>query len=276
MRKLILFLAIILTARAALAAPPTPGTQTLRSESGQVNIETGAAKNIELSTNNTKHWVIDGTTGNLTAQGSEAVSGAIATSTITAAGTPITLSLSGNATRLHKFGAASNTALSYTFGDAGATANQDLVISGSAADADDDTTVCLAGGGACSGTRGAYVQANGEQDGGDPGSLTLTSSTNSGQVYLTAPGGSVFISSNVGGSVTLGKTGTAWWTIDGTAGTLIGAGTGTIGWTVIASGAGVACTTACTTPCVAGQNATFGLVSCATAVTGFCICAGAS
>ena len=76
MRKLILFLIVILSARIALAAPPTPGTQTLRSESGQVNIETGAAKNIELSTNNTKHWIIDGTTGNLAAQAGESITGA--------------------------------------------------------------------------------------------------------------------------------------------------------------------------------------------------------
>jgi hypothetical protein len=70
--------------------------------------------------------------------------------------------------------------------------------------------------------------------------------------------------------------GTDMWNFDTATGTFIGAGTGTIGWTVIPSGAGVACTTACVTPCVAGQNATFGLVTCATAVTGFCICAGAS
>ena len=73
MRSLILFLAVILSARIALAAPPTPGTQTLRSESGQVNIETGSAKNIELSTNNTKRWIIDGTTGALSSPAGAAV-----------------------------------------------------------------------------------------------------------------------------------------------------------------------------------------------------------
>ena len=59
-------------------------------------------------------------------------------------------------------------------------------------------------------------------------------------------------------------------------GTFIGTGTATLGWTVISSGAATTCETACVTPCVAGQNATFGLEACSVAVTGKCICAGAS
>lgn len=55
------------------AAPPFQGTQTLRSENGNVNIETGSTGDIQLSTNNTRHWTVDGTTGALSSPDNSAL-----------------------------------------------------------------------------------------------------------------------------------------------------------------------------------------------------------
>ena len=65
--------------------------------------------------------------------------------------------------RLFTWDASSDTALKQTFGDGGTTAAQNLVISGSTADADDDSNVTLTGGGALGSTRGAYFQAYGNE-----------------------------------------------------------------------------------------------------------------
>ena len=135
MRSLILFVFVILTARIALAAPPTPGTQTLRSESGQVNIETGSAKDIQFSTNNTLRMSINGTTGAL----SGVLLGSDATFT----------SLTGTATS--------------------------SLISTNTADAADNKSITIAGGGAYASGRGAGIVANGNDVATVGGQLSLTS-----------------------------------------------------------------------------------------------------
>lgn len=98
---------------------------------------------------------------------------------------------------------------------------------------------------------------------GTPGASDMPGSL----IFQTTPDGSATLAT----VLTLSNDKSAQFT-----GTVRSSATADIGWTVKASGAATDCNTACTSACVAGQNATFGLVSCATAVTGFCICAGAS
>jgi len=182
--------------------------------------------------------------------------------TVGSAGSTI-IKADADANRLFTFDASSDAALTQTFGDGGTTAAQLFTISASTADADDDSVLNLTGGGAVNSNRGAYISLYGNE------------STSSGNVNIGAgAGGDVQVLAQ---DDTLFYTGgsTLLWSM-GDTGTLIGAGTATIGWTVKASGAGVACETACTTPCVFGQNATFGIELCSTAVTGLCVCAGAS
>ena len=70
-----------------------------------------------------------------------------------------------DANRLFTWDASSDTAFSMTFGDAGTTATQILAISASTADADDDSTIRIVGGGAfgSDGTRGATIVVPGEE-----------------------------------------------------------------------------------------------------------------
>lgn len=76
-----------------------------------------------------------------------------------------------DAQRLFTWDASSDTAFTATFGDAGVTAVQKLTLSASTADADDDSTVQLCGGGAYAsdGSRGACILLPGEEvaGGGD-------------------------------------------------------------------------------------------------------------
>ena len=77
MKKFLIFSTIVsflticlfIFALTSYAAPPNQGTQTLRSEGGNVNIETGSTGDIQFATNNTRRWHIDGTTGALTSDG---------------------------------------------------------------------------------------------------------------------------------------------------------------------------------------------------------------
>lgn len=73
--------------------------------------------------------------------------------------------LEDDASRLVSLTAASDAALAIKFGDAGTTATQILTLSGSTADADDDSSIRLAGGGAfgTDGTRGATIVIPGEE-----------------------------------------------------------------------------------------------------------------
>jgi hypothetical protein len=77
------------------------------------------------------------------------------------------LQLEDDASRLIRFTAASDAALAMKFGDAGTTATQQLTISASTADADDDGSLILCGGGAygTAGNRGACITLSGEEVG---------------------------------------------------------------------------------------------------------------
>lgn len=77
----------------------------------------------------------------------------------------IVLQLEDDASRRILFDAASDSALAMKFGDAGTTATQQLTVSANTSDADDDSSLRLAGGGAfgTDGTRGATIVLPGEE-----------------------------------------------------------------------------------------------------------------
>lgn len=71
-----------------------------------------------------------------------------------------------DAQRLFTWDASSDTAFTWTFGDAGTTATQGLIISASTADADDDSTMYICGGGGTAATRGSCIYLAGEEAAG--------------------------------------------------------------------------------------------------------------
>lgn len=98
------------------------------------------------------------------------------------------LQLEDDASRLINFSAASDAALIETWGDGGTTATQVFTIQASTADADDDSTLILAGGGGTAGTRGATITIRGEEvtNGGDITYNAGTGDTHSFAVAGTA------------------------------------------------------------------------------------------
>lgn len=105
-------------------------------------------------------------------------------------GDVIKFKLESDSNRLITLGAATDTAFTTTFGDAGVTAVQQWVISASNADADDDSTVTLAGGGASGTTRGAYLQLEGNEVAGG-GDLLLATGNSSGSAMELAVAGTI-------------------------------------------------------------------------------------
>lgn len=206
------------------------------------------------------------------------------------------LQCGGDINRLHVFGAASDAALSYKFGDSGTTATQALTISSSTPDADDDSTLALSGGGdygATPWTRGSYLVLRGEEVSGGGDLLLGTGQLDDilfqvgGTTELTCGNDSCLMS---GATSEIGTTGatalnvkvanTTQFTVSNT-GTLIGTGTATLGWAVVDGTDNTACSTQCTTPAVFGFNLSAGptaptLVGPADATADICLCAGAS
>lgn len=84
-----------------------------------------------------------------------------------------------------KLDASSDTALTATFGDGGTTATQILTFSASTADADDDSTLILAGGGANGGTRGASITLPGEEVSGGS-DITYNAGTGDTHIFSVA------------------------------------------------------------------------------------------
>jgi hypothetical protein len=82
-----------------------------------------------------------------------------------------------DAQRLFTWDGSSDTALTQTFGDGGTTAAQTLAITASTADADDDSTVSLGGGGAtpADGTRGAEIILKGNEVASTGGAVNIYS-----------------------------------------------------------------------------------------------------
>lgn len=83
----------------------------------------------------------------------------------------IQLKVDEDAQRLFTFDASSDTALTQTFGDGGTTATQVLTFSASTADADDDSTLRIAGGGAIGTSRGGYSRFFGNEVASTGGSV---------------------------------------------------------------------------------------------------------
>ena len=150
-----------------------------------------------------------------------------------------------------------------TWGDGGTTATQALSVLASTSDADDDSTLNLAGGGAVGPTRGAsLVLAGADVGGANAGDATLNSSDD--VIIKTGTSGTQAVSIDESQNIVF-------------AGTFIGTGTSTLGWTV-QNAANQACTTTCVTPCVFGMNtgALGNFVLCSDATADTCVCAGAS
>lgn len=91
----------------------------------------------------------------------------------TAAGDKVKLYPEGDGNRFFSFGAASDTAHTFTFGDASTTALQTLFIGNASTASNDDTQLQMCGGGAYSSSRGACIGLNGDEFTGD-GDMTLT------------------------------------------------------------------------------------------------------
>lgn len=90
--------------------------------------------------------------------------------------------------RLFTFDGSSDTALTLAWGDGGTTATQTFTIASGNADADDDSTLFLSGGGAYAsdGTRGSGLRLSGNEDGN--GDTVLNSgAVSGGDVILSAP-----------------------------------------------------------------------------------------
>lgn len=97
------------------------------------------------------------------------------------------LQLEDDASRQILFDAASDAAIAMKFGDAGTTATQILTISASTSDADDDSSIQLAGGGAfgTDGTRGATIVIPGEEVAGGS-DITYNAGASDTHIFKTA------------------------------------------------------------------------------------------
>lgn len=93
--------------------------------------------------------------------------------------------LEDDANRTIQCSAASDTALSCTFGDGGTTATQRLTLSSSTADADDDSSLVMCGGGAyaADGTRGACIFLPGEEAAGGADALYVAGASDTHTFY---------------------------------------------------------------------------------------------
>lgn len=95
--------------------------------------------------------------------------------------------LQGDSNRLLNFAGASDTSLSLTWGDGGSTAAQGFNILASTSDADDDSTLTMAGGGAIGSSRGASLQLKGNEASG-AGDASLVAGDASGSIVtINAP-----------------------------------------------------------------------------------------
>lgn len=96
--------------------------------------------------------------------------------------TDLVITVDSDAQRLYTLGASSDTAFTFKFGDGGTTAVQILTISPSTADADDDGSLILAGGGAAGGTRGASITLPGEEVSGG-GDITYNAAASDSHIF---------------------------------------------------------------------------------------------
>lgn len=148
-------------------------------------------------------------------------------------GSDVTVKIDGSTKRKFTFGASSDTAHTLTFGDGGTTAAQVLTISPGTADADDDGRVVVSAGGAAVTDRGGWLQVLGNEDssakdgsiqfylGNDAeASLEFYTSTGSADVrrwFLTHNSGVLANDATNGGDLSFGKAGTTIAVQEGTA-----------------------------------------------------------
>jgi len=201
----------------------------------------------------------------------------------------------GDANRLLTFDASSDAALTQTFGDGGTTATQILTISASTADADDDSSLILCGGGGTANTRGACITLPGEEvsGGGDitysagasdthifqvggttEATLSNDTLTFTGASFAFVPGATaIYFQNNANNATNLGIANAGAITIRST---LTSSATSDLGWSVVNS-ANQACNTTCTSACVIGMDAgASAFLACSDATADSCLCAGAS
>lgn len=225
------------------------------------------------------------------------------------AGDFIYMQIAGDAQRLFTWNASSDTAFTQKFGDAGVTASQVMVLSGSTADADDDSILELTGGGAYAndGSRGAALYLGGDQANNDV--VLNAGATSGGDVILSAPASNGTIVGQIAGATEisiandqLSVTGATFTVLPGATAfrfvnaannavnlsiadagaltarsTFTSSATSDIGWSVVA-GANTACNTTCTFACVSGFDSGSSNipVACSSALADVCLCAGAS
>lgn len=104
------------------------------------------------------------------------------------------IKIDADSSRIFTLDASSDTAHTFTFGDAGTTAAQNLIISASTADADDDSYAILAGGGAAGTSRGGYLEVNGNEVVSIGGQIDVRAgNTSTGNVFLSIENASSYV-----------------------------------------------------------------------------------
>lgn len=117
----------------------------------------------------------------------------------------LTVRVDADAQRLYTIGASSDTALTTTFGDGGTTAAQVWNISGSTSDGDDDSTLCVGGGGACkTAGRGGFLNVEGADVGGAGAGDTILGSSDT-LFFQTGSGLTTAMTINASQAVTIGN-----------------------------------------------------------------------
>jgi hypothetical protein len=172
-----------------------------------------------------------------------------------ATGGSVFLRAANDANRYFEFGSASDAALFLAYGDDGITAGQVFDVRATTADAADNGTVSVTGGGAVGSSRGAYVQVYGNESGVGPGIADLVAgnvaggkirlytfgaqpveiSTNNLLRFSVSTAGDLVSDATSGGNIVMSKAGATLALQEGTAGAACSGtvtGTGTTAVTV--------------------------------------------
>lgn len=188
----------------------------------------------------------------------------------------VQIKVDSDAQRLFNIGASSDTAFTFTYGDAGVTAAQVLFVGPATADADDDGRVSLSGGGGAAETRGAFFSIYGNEN----------ATAGFFDAYAGNVAGAKFrFGTTADAAVEIYQNNSLAWQIDTDSnltgvGQLTSSNTGSLGWSYV-TGANTACTTTCTSAAVFGVDLAAGasqpvIVAASSATADACVCAGAS
>lgn len=183
------------------------------------------------------------------------------------------LGVDADAQRLFTFDASSDTALTQTFGDSGVTAAQQLTISGSTSDTDDDSTLIITPGGGSGTDRGFRILGYGNEAAGAGGAFITTGNVATADLNIGAQDDIIFEDLSGADSLVIDTATKA----AGFTGAVTSSATGALGWAPVA-GANTACNTTCTSACVFGIDsaAPQTWLACTNATADMCLCAGAS